>query len=421
MVKYNKDNDIQLYNYFDELKKAINESKTSEFYFSACDIIKYVIETGALHAGIKLDKKGFWFLKKALNLSDYLTNNEVKKYLNVIGVNVYSCNSIKDASDKAAKNGNQVFNVDEIYNNTVFLIDLIVKIYTDIYAETSPKKEDFSDVISLIEKKRTVALQNAKKEKDNPKVANEGETKVIVQPAKKVYTEIKPKMDDGYISAEEQLDATPRLPVCICLDMSGSMKGAKFEKMKEGLKMFCDAILDDPKAKRSAEISIITFNNEFNMYRKFGRLDKPVLLSNVKPGLGTKVSPAINCALDMLEQRKEEYRRLGMEYYQPWLVFISDGLPADKCDEVKERVLELEKNRKLVVLSLPILSSKDDVAKNERTMNFMDGFSASKSLPMDSEKIKEFFVWLSRSIHVSVRKGRADFTTATSEFKAGIK
>lgn len=421
MVKYNKDNDIQLYNFFDELKKAIDENKTSDFYFSACDIIKYVIETGTLHAGIKLDKKGFWFFKKALNLSDYLTNNEVKKYLNVIGVNVYSCNSIKEASDKASKNGNQIFNVDEIANNINFIIDLVVKVYTDIYAETSPKIEEFSDVVDLIEKKRVEAIKKEKIDNDSDKEKQQDEIKVIVAPSKKINTEIKTKLDDGYISVEEQLDATPRLPVCICLDMSASMKGEKFDKMKEGLKMFCDAILNDPKAKRSAEIAIITFNDKYNIYRKFGRLDNPIILNNVKPGFGTKVSPAINCALDMLERRKEEYRRLGMEYYQPWLVFISDGLPGDKCDDAKERVLELERNRKLVVLSLPILSAKDDKEKNERTMTFMDGFSASKSLPMDSEKIKEFFIWLSRSIHVSVRKGRADFTTATSEFKASLK
>ncbi len=415
MVKYNKENDVQLYKFFDELKKAINENNTSEFYLSACDIIKYVIETGALHAGIQFNK-GLWFFKKAFSLSDYLNNNEVKKYLNVIGVNVYSCNSIKNASDAASKNDNQIFNVNEIANSVNFLIDLVIKIYTDIYEETSPKKEDFKDVVELIEKKRNVRIKDEKNDKKA-----ETETKIVVQPAKKVYTEIKPKIDDGFISVEEQLDATPRLPVCICLDLSGSMKGNKFEKMKEGLKMFCEAILNDSKAKRSTEIAIITFNNKYNVYRTFRRIDKPIDLNNVQPRLGTIVSPAINCALDMLEQRKEEYRKLGMEYYQPWLVFISDGLPGDNCDEVKNRVLELEKNKKLVVLSLPILSSQDDIVKNERTMEFMDGFSASKSLPMDSEKIKEFFVWLSRSIHVSVRKGKADFTTETSEFIAGIK
>ena len=110
-----------------------------------------------------------------------------------------------------------------------------------------------------------------------------------------------------------------------------------------------------------------------------------------------------------------------MEYYQPWLVFISDGLPGDNCEEVKNRVLELEANKKLIVLSLPILSTKDKKDKNVKTMEFMDGFSANKSLPLDSEKIKEFFIWLSRSIHISVRKGRADFSTAPSEFRANIK
>ena len=417
MVKYNKENDIRLYNYFDELKKAISANKTLEFYRAACEIVKHVIEIGSIHSGIELKKKGLWFIKKELTLSDYLANNEVKKYLNVIGVDVYSCNSIKEASDKAEKNGDHSFDIDEIANNAEFLIDLVIKIYSDIYNETAPQKEDFNDVIVLIEKKKATDLRKAKGV--GAQSGTSTGTQGAAHPAKNQSTEVAPKIDDGYISIEEQLDATPRLPVCICLDISRSMKGVKFEKMKDGLGLFCDAILNDPKARRSAEISIITFNDKCDVYRSFGRLDKPILLDNVKPELGTKVSPAINCALDMLERRKEEYRKLGMEYYQPWLVLFSDGLPGDNCDEAKKRVMELEKNRKLVVLSLPILSAKDDVGKKIRTMEFMDGFSSSGALPLDSEKIREFFVWLSRSIHVSVRKGRADFSTATSDFKAG--
>lgn len=422
MVKYNKENDIQLYNFFDNLKKSIKNNNTVDFYLSSCDIIKYVIEIGAIHSGIKLEKK-VWFLKKALNLADYLKNKEVKQYLNVIGVNVYSCNLIKDECDKASKSGNKEFNIDAIKENTEFVIDLVIKIYKDVYGDSAPKIDSFNEALSIVAEKQKVLVEKASvdEEKDVVEKTSSGEnTKIIVETKKPKKEEKAKPVDDGYISVDDQLDSTPRLPVCICLDFSGSMKGEKFEKMKNGLDIFCNAILDDPKAKRSAEISVITFNDSYNVYRKFSRLDKPIVLKGT-PGTGTRISPAVNCALDMLDRRKEEYRRLGMEYYQPWLVFISDGLPGDNCEEVKNRVLELEANKKLIVLSLPILSTKDKKDKNVKTMEFMDGFSANKSLPLDSEKIKEFFIWLSRSIHISVRKGRADFSTAPSEFRANIK
>lgn len=424
MVKYNKENDIQLYNFFDNLKKSIKNNNTVDFYLSSCDIIKYVIEIGAIHSGIKLEKKGFpFFFKRALNLADYLKNKEVKQYLNVIGVNVYSCNLIKDECDKASKSGNKEFNIDAIKENTEFVIDLVIKIYKDVYGDSAPKIDSFNEALSIVAEKQKVLVKKASidEEKDVVEKTSSGEnTKIIVETKKPKKEEKAKSVDDGYISVDDQLDSTPRLPVCICLDFSGSMRGEKFEKMKNGLDIFCNAILDDPKAKRSAEISVITFNDSYNVYRKFSRLDKPIVLKGT-PGTGTRISPAVNCALDMLDRRKEEYRRLGMEYYQPWLVFISDGLPGDNCEEVKNRVLELEANKKLIVLSLPILSTKDKKDKNVKTMEFMDGFSANKSLPLDSEKIKEFFIWLSRSIHISVRKGRADFSTATSEFRANIK
>ena len=52
---------------------------------------------------------------------------------------------------------------------------------------------------------------------------------------------------------------TARVPVCLCLDTSGSMDGDPIRELRAGVKLFYDAIRDDEVALYSAEICIVTF------------------------------------------------------------------------------------------------------------------------------------------------------------------
>ena len=52
---------------------------------------------------------------------------------------------------------------------------------------------------------------------------------------------------------------TPRVPVCLCLDVSGSMSGPPIDELNQGVKLLYDAIKDDEVALYSAEVSVVTF------------------------------------------------------------------------------------------------------------------------------------------------------------------
>lgn len=52
---------------------------------------------------------------------------------------------------------------------------------------------------------------------------------------------------------------TPRVPVALCLDCSGSMYGAPIAELNEGVKTFYHAIDEDEIARFSAEICVVTF------------------------------------------------------------------------------------------------------------------------------------------------------------------
>ena len=68
-------------------------------------------------------------------------------------------------------------------------------------------------------------------------------------------------MNEEFIIRQQELveNPTPRVPICLVLDVSGSMSGQPIEELQEGVRMFFDAIREDDVAQYAAEIAIVTF------------------------------------------------------------------------------------------------------------------------------------------------------------------
>ena len=188
---------------------------------------------------------------------------------------------------------------------------------------------------------------------------------------------------------------TARVPVCLCLDISGSMQGKPIDELNKGVRLFYDTIKDDEVAAYSAEISIVTFGGTKAEYMAdFASLqlqpNPPVLFAS---GL-TPMGEAVNMGLDLLERRKEEYKDAGVDYFQPWLVLMTDGIPNGKPEELTRainRTVELVNSKKLTVFPIGIGKEAD--------MNILSQFSPKRSpLRLHGLKFKEFFQWLSKSV-----------------------
>lgn len=206
-------------------------------------------------------------------------------------------------------------------------------------------------------------------------------------------------MSDNILLRMEDLvnNPTPRVPVCLCLDVSGSMEGEPIEELNQGVKLFYDAIKDDEVALYSAEVSIVVFGgSDAKCIVDFASLelqpDPPCLTAN---GM-TPMGEAVNLALDLLEQRKEEYKDKGVDYYQPWLVLMTDGGPngdSRKLQIAIERTCNMVNSKKLTIFPIGIGSCAD--------METLERFSPSPQKPplrLQGLKFKEFFEWLSKSV-----------------------
>lgn len=187
---------------------------------------------------------------------------------------------------------------------------------------------------------------------------------------------------------------TARVPVCLCLDTSGSMWGDPISELNEGVKLFYEAIREDETALYSAEISVIKFGGTASIIEDFANIDRQPIVPILEAEGITPMGEAVNLALDSLEKRKQEYKDKGVDYYQPWLVLMTDGSPNGSSSELAtaiQRTVELVNDGKLTVFPIGIGKDAD--------MKILQKFSPKrKPLRLQGLKFKEFFAWLSKSV-----------------------
>ena len=188
---------------------------------------------------------------------------------------------------------------------------------------------------------------------------------------------------------------TARVPVCLCLDVSASMKGEPIRELNEGVRGFYRAIREDETAFHAAEICVVTFGGRgAECLSGFSGLsiqpNAPVLEASGRTPMGE----AVHLGLDLLEQRKQEYKSRGVDYYQPWLVLMTDGAPNGDPDELRRafaRCTEMVRERKLTLFPIGIGEGAD--------METLARFSPDRSpLRLQGLKFLEFFQWLSQSV-----------------------
>ena len=191
-----------------------------------------------------------------------------------------------------------------------------------------------------------------------------------------------------------------RLPITILLDISSSMQGEPIDQLNEGLSIFIDEILNNEISSLAADISIITFGGNVNIVTEFTDV-KNILLNKFTANGGTPMGEAINKSLDLLSERKKEYKENAIEYYQPWMCLMTDGQPTDNINTATVKTNDLVRERKLTVFPVGV--------GNQVDMNMLSSISPkTPPLRLDGLKFKEYFEWLSGSISMVSQSQRGD-------------
>lgn len=182
---------------------------------------------------------------------------------------------------------------------------------------------------------------------------------------------------------------SPRCPVALVLDTSGSMSGEPIAQLNAGAQLFIDEVKRDDLARWSVELGVFTAGGRADCLLDFTGVEQIAGIAPMGATGSTPLGEATRMALDRLEARKAQYRKAGVPYYQPWLVIISDGAPTDHWQDSAQRARELSASRKLV--SLPIGVSGAD-------LGVLSAFSSKPAVALDGLKFRELFLWLSASM-----------------------
>lgn len=209
-------------------------------------------------------------------------------------------------------------------------------------------------------------------------------------------------------SVEFAENPDPRCPCVLLLDTSGSMAGVPIAALNEGLLAFERDIKQDELAQRRTEIAIVTFgyggvqvlNHITGKMQSVLGTERPectfVTAGDFQPpsllaGDYTPMGQAIHVGLNLLRDRKQEYKAQGNAYYRPWMFLVSDGLPTDEWTGAAQRV-HIEVNSNGLVFFVVGVPPECD-------MEMLSQIATLNRPPAEllDLKFSEMFVWLSRS------------------------
>ena len=212
---------------------------------------------------------------------------------------------------------------------------------------------------------------------------------------------------------------TARVPICLVLDASPSMgqahrgdRNTPMEALNAGVQAFYEAISKDEMALYAADVAIVTFPDVARIDVDFGSVERGAPAISIHSGGGTSIGGGVELALDILERRKMQYKQTGVDYYQPWLVLMTDGAPTDHTHHAAAgKVSDMVRQKKLTIFPIGVGSQAD--------MHTLGLFSLSRPpLALQGLRFAEFFEWLSRSVAATSRSTPGERVTLDLE---GIK
>ncbi|WP_456279020.1 vWA domain-containing protein [Bacillus sp. AK128] len=199
-------------------------------------------------------------------------------------------------------------------------------------------------------------------------------------------------MDDLSLKSEELLNnPSTRLPICLVLDASGSMIGNPLKQLRLGLQQLFNDLLKNEVSKASVEISIITFGENVKTVLEFQPI-KPTIRFKISAGGTSPMGEAMKSAITLVKNRVTLYKTHGLQYYQPWIVLLSDGSPTDEIEDSISYTVNGLTNGDFTIFPIGI--------GEHSNLDILKRFSPSRPpLVLNEVKFKEFFSWLSESLN----------------------
>jgi uncharacterized protein YegL len=106
----------------------------------------------------------------------------------------------------------------------------------------------------------------------------------------------------------------------------------------------------------------------------------------------TPMGAAVIKGLEMLRQRKDQYRKNAIEVFRPWVFLMTDGGPTDQWQQAAELVKEGEASKGFAFFGIGVENANMDI---------LSKLCARTPVKLAGLKFKDMFAWLSSSLSSS--------------------
>ncbi len=190
------------------------------------------------------------------------------------------------------------------------------------------------------------------------------------------------------------------LPCAVLVDTSISMSSS-MNQLYDGLVTMGEALRESPQALGRVEFCVITFDDSARIVVPFGPAYDYEAPRFQCSGKMTAMHEAIDCALMAIENRKEQYRRMHVPHYRPWIFMLTDGGANDEDNGAFQRLQKAQASGHYYFWPVAIGERADIELLKSLQMNDL-------VLGCSKEDFKGAFTWLVESLAIVSQSNPGD-------------